>query len=331
MENIHKDKENLREYLLGNIKDEFTLDAIEEKLLSDAEFLNELEITEDELIDEYVLQQLDARDLESFQQLFLKNPERVEKINFAFALSDIAKAGSLKNEPEKKSFSFLRNMFIKPQFLYAVMTVFIVGLGLLAGFWILNFNDSKNSLAELKSLHQNERPVEARIVGFDYSPLIVLRGTKDNTENELRRRKIEKDLLADSEQHETAKSLNAIGVFYLTEKKFDEAIGQLEKGIVKYPNDVDLRSNLGAAYLEKAKLQNDDKKADILNKSLAELKKAIELDNTNLEAIFNKALALQEMNRSEEAVQAWKDYLQNDSDSKWADEARRHLSRLEKQ
>ena len=331
MENIHKDKENLREYLLGNIKDEFTLDAIEEKLLSDAEFLNELEITEDELIDEYVLQQLDARDLESFQQLFLKNPERDEKINFAFALSDIAKAGSLKNEPEKKSFSFLRNMFIKPQFLYAVMTVFIVGLGLLAGFWILNFNDSKNSLAELKSLHQNERPVEARIVGFDYSPLIVLRGTKDNTENELRRRKIEKDLLADSEQHETAKSLNAIGVFYLTEKKFDEAIGQLEKGIVKYPNDVDLRSNLGAAYLEKAKLQNDDKKADILNKSLAELKKAIELDNTNLEAIFNKALALQEMNRSEEAVQAWKDYLQNDSDSKWADEARRHLSRLEKQ
>ncbi|MDX6557077.1 MAG: hypothetical protein QOF72_126, partial [Blastocatellia bacterium] len=48
-----------------------------------------------------------------------------------------------------------------------------------------------------------------------------------------------------------------------------------------------------------------------------------------LEALFNKSLALQELGMSREAKESWLLYLQKDPSSRWADEARKNLSRIE--
>lgn len=327
MDEIHKKRETIRNYLLGTIEDASIIDLIEENLFSDSEYLTELEISEDELIDEYVKGELNATDLNNFQKLFLNVPERIEKIKFAETLLQFSKGAEVE-ESNAENFDVFKSWFFKPQFLYAFTTIVIVGIGCLIGVIILKYNNSNDDLAELKSLYQNKRPIEARIVGFDYTPLIVLRGMNENNENEIQRRKIEKDLLAAAENNPTAQNFNALGVFYLTEKKFDEASVQFEKAIKINPRKAEFRSNLGAAYFEKAKMQNNVEKNEMLEKALENFNKAIEINSQRIEAFFDKALVLQEMNRTGEAIEAWNSYLNKDSASKWADEARRNLSRL---
>jgi hypothetical protein len=48
-----------------------------------------------------------------------------------------------------------------------------------------------------------------------------------------------------------------------------------------------------------------------------------------LEALFNKSLALQELGMTREAKESWMLYLQKDTSSRWAEEARKNLSRIE--
>src|SRR5690606_35243600 len=130
----------------------------------------------------------------------------------------------------------------------------------------------------------------------NYSPLIVLRGNVETTENENKKRKIERQLLGKADENPTAETFNALGIYYLTERKFDEAITQFENGLKLNPNYAEIYSNLGAAQFEKAVQAKKEEKIEILPKALASLNKAVELDSARTEAIFNKALVLQELN-----------------------------------
>jgi hypothetical protein len=63
--------------------------------------------------------------------------------------------------------------------------------------------------------------------------------------------------------------------------------------------------------------------------------RALELANQVLsrhqnspEALWNRAFALENLNRENEAVNAWNDYLKVDGNSKWADEAKEHIRNL---
>ncbi|HEX8288883.1 MAG TPA: CHAT domain-containing protein [Pyrinomonadaceae bacterium] len=69
----------------------------------------------------------------------------------------------------------------------------------------------------------------------------------------------------------------------------------------------------------------------LLDQSLKYLEKAIELNPKLPEARFNRALALQALFSTEQAKQAWRDYLLLDTNSPWAEEARRNLQILEEQ
>ena len=61
-----------------------------------------------------------------------------------------------------------------------------------------------------------------------------------------------------------------------------------------------------------------------LARSLEEFTRAWELDGSLLEALFNKSLALQELAMPREAKESWRLYLQKDTSSPWADEARKY-------
>ena len=73
--------QSIREYLLGSAT---SADAagIEERLLTDDEFYQELLIVEDELVDQYLAGLLTSSERESCEKYFLATPERRQKLRF---------------------------------------------------------------------------------------------------------------------------------------------------------------------------------------------------------------------------------------------------------
>ena len=81
----HTEQETIRRYLLGQAPLEDS-SQVEERLLADGEFYQELLIVEDELIDRYLSGELSEPERESYQTHFLLPPERQQKVRFARSL-----------------------------------------------------------------------------------------------------------------------------------------------------------------------------------------------------------------------------------------------------
>jgi CHAT domain-containing protein len=122
-------------------------------------------------------------------------------------------------------------------------------------------------------------------------------------------------------------SLGALGVTYLVSGDPGAAVKSLESASAQKPDDARLLSDLAAAYLVRA--AQSDEPAD-LPKALESAERAIALKDPPPEAYFNRALALERLHLVDAARKAWGDYLQRDSSSGWADEARQHLEALPK-
>lgn len=75
----------IRDYLLGVLQAERRAE-IEQRILSDDGFHQEVEIAEEELVDDYVSGELSAADRLSFEANFLASPLRRRKLQFARAL-----------------------------------------------------------------------------------------------------------------------------------------------------------------------------------------------------------------------------------------------------
>jgi hypothetical protein len=91
-----------RLYLLGKL-DETRQAQIEERLLTDEAFYDELAMAEDDLTDQYLANQLSDEERSSFEKYFLATPERLQKLRFARSLKryvDQAAGRSAKEENE---------------------------------------------------------------------------------------------------------------------------------------------------------------------------------------------------------------------------------------
>lgn len=73
--------QQIREYLLGRSSSEDSA-LVEEQLLADEEFYQQLLIVEDELVDQYLAGSLPDPEREPFENYFLVAPERREKLRF---------------------------------------------------------------------------------------------------------------------------------------------------------------------------------------------------------------------------------------------------------
>ena len=80
-----EDHKNIRQYLLGNLSEEIR-QRVEERLITEDSFFEELLLGEEELIDDYVSGELTDDDRLKFEEHFLSTPERHEKLRFALAL-----------------------------------------------------------------------------------------------------------------------------------------------------------------------------------------------------------------------------------------------------
>src|SRR4030095_11447595 len=116
---------------------------------------------------------------------------------------------------------------------------------------------------------------------------------------------------------------------------FDKAVDQFREALRLDPKNAKARNDLGAALLEQGKLHSSEAErqnaAEEFAESLQHLNKALELDASLTEALFNRALLYQHMKLPSQAEEDWRAYLGKDSNSRWADEARQNLKALEEQ
>jgi hypothetical protein len=317
-----KNEETVREYLLGRVSDEATLEEIEELLFTDEEFCSQAALVEDGIINDYVLGHLDEADAASFQATLDSNPERRFKLELTQALREKALARNAKPAEDRPSFFARLGVFLRQPKYAGAFAALLIAVVASAIYLVRSRPDE---LAELRAIYRQGRPTEARISDFDYAPLSQLRGEPEPSEKSHLRR-FENSLLEAAEKNSNAQTHHALGDFYLTQQKYADAARELESALKFDGKSAKIHNDLGAAYFELAKTSAPEKRLENLGRALEEFTAATELDGNSLEALFNKSLALQELKLPRQAKQSWTLYLQKDSTSPWADEARKHLA-----
>jgi tetratricopeptide (TPR) repeat protein len=321
-----KNEQTIRDYLLGRVSDETTLEGLEELLFTDEDFCSLVALAEDSLINDYVFGQLDPNDEQSFRETIATNPERRLKLELTKALREKALARNLKKAGDKPSFlGSITLLFRQPIFAgaFALLLIAIVGLAV-----YFSKRGNQEELAELRSLYQQARPTESRITEFGYAPLTQLRGAPEPAQQN-RLRRIENNLIEATEKSSNAQTHHALGFFHLTQQQYADAIEEFESALKFEEKNARIHNDLGVAHFERAKTRPKESRPEDLAQSLEEFTTATKLDGNLLEALFNRSLAQQEMGMPHEAKESWTLYLQKDPSSPWADEARKNLSRIE--
>ena len=321
-----KSEKTIREYLLGRVSDETTLEGIEELLFTDEEFCSQVAVTEDGLINDYVFGHLDEADAASFKATLAGDPERRFKLELTQALREKALVQNVKALEDKPSFfASLKAFFRQPKYVGAFAVLLIA---VLISIFFYSSRNNPDELAELRAIYRQERPTETRISEFGYAPLAQLRGASESREKN-RLRRIENSFITATEKSPNARTHHSLGVFYLTQQKYPDAVKEFESALKFDAKSARIHNDLGAAYFELAKTFAKGKNVEALAHSLEEFTKATELDGNLLEALFNKSLALEALGSPREAKESWRLYLQKDSSSPWAEEARKNLARIE--
>jgi CHAT domain-containing protein/lipopolysaccharide biosynthesis regulator YciM len=333
----HDDQNAVRQYLLRQLSEDEQR-IIEQRLLTEDDLFEELEIAEDELIDEYLAGELSVDEHKTFEQNFLVAPERKQKLRFAKALKRQMSTAMLEEDVSKPDWlsriiRWLRQSFFVSPVLVAATILIVAGLGIAVWRGFFYQSDVDKGLVALNAAYREQRPIEARISGFNYAPLPNTRGTEQAKVDDVSLNRAERILLDEVSEHPTPAAHHTLARLYLAERKFDKAIIQFEEALKEDPNNAHLHSDFGAALLEKGKadrLSDDSGRSfEEFAKSLEHLNKALELDSSLLEALFNRALVHEETVLPEQAKEDWRKYLEKDSKSAWADEARRHLAQLQ--
>jgi CHAT domain-containing protein/tetratricopeptide (TPR) repeat protein len=232
-------------------------------------------------------------------------------------------------QPSKDASLNWKAFFSSPAPRFALMILVILALGF--GVWriFIYQSDSEKGLAQLRLAYRGQRPVEPRItVKLDYAPAQNTRGETPSTFDETALARAEKLLSYPVD----ASSHHALGLLCLMKRQFAEALDEFNIALESDADNAGLYNDLGALYLEKAKQARIEKKADESLNDLAlglkHISSALEINNALSEALFNKALVLQEMKLTLQAQQAWQKYLEKDAVTSWADEARQDLELL---
>jgi CHAT domain-containing protein/tetratricopeptide (TPR) repeat protein len=325
-----EEQKAIRDYLLGALTDESETRMLEEKLFMNDDFNEKISVAEDNLIEEYLDGSLNSSEKKRFNQHFLSAPERKKKLRFMRTLRKV-----LASKEKKRLFNW-RKLIALPSFRLATAAVLILLFGFIIWRVVFYQSDVDKGVAQLNIWTRGQRPNEARTtLNSNYAPFIAIRG-EPTVEDEKARKRAYGYLSEATDDSNDAKAHHALGIYYLFDKQFDEALREFNIALKSLPNDAKLNNDIGATYLEMARIAKAKEKDDEIMGNLAQAQDfvslALKLDDSLLEALFNKALILQNMPRlTEQAQHAWEDYLKKDSTSRWADEARRNLEELKQQ
>jgi CHAT domain-containing protein len=361
-----EEEDLIRRYLLDDANDEERW-RVETFLLEDDDYGEWLLLIEDELIDDYARGALPERERGLFARNFLVTPWRRQTLVLAQEMAkraaDNATVSGAMMEREidmtaeshsigettnqtltrvmKRERSWWRTLFVPG---WKIAAYSLVVLGLVAGIWLGRpGSDIELGMSSLNQAYGKRRPIEARISGFSYAYFpkdSFQRGGADRGSGETEKEQIDYVALERAKFHlfgkqtdvTSAASLHAFGRYFLTQREFDKAIEYLRQALGLAPESAQLHSDLGAALLSKiesARATPAGRRNEDVNECFTHLNRALTLAPTLHEALFNRALLNQRERLRREARADWEQYLQQDSQSPWAKEARSNLDQVE--
>jgi tetratricopeptide (TPR) repeat protein len=199
----------------------------------------------------------------------------------------------------------------------------------LPGWWgSIRFRNDRPELQELIGALESAatRPVEGRLTGnFKYAPAPspTRGGLGESITTRVRLTMIELDKRAREEN--TTANRAALGVAYAAVGDLDRAVAELERLVADAPQDGRYASDLSAVYLTRAARTGVP---DDYLKALDAAERALRVNPTLIEGQFNRALALERLERRDQARAAWNELLRIDHAQGWAAEDRQHLDDL---
>ena len=311
-------QKQLKDYLLGRL-DEAEAETVEERLLSDENYSEELHILTNELVDQYVNNRVSAEDREPVERFIFESEARYEKFRFALALKK--RSAELKGKTRNWSRSLRLYLPI------AASILLVAGVGV---WWkLFNRSDVEQGLSALRTAYRDQRPVDARVTGLGYAPILRGEDRVDSVQRDLAMTLLTRA----AAERQDALSQHALGQYYLTQRQFEKAVEQLQASLNRDAKNAKTQNDLGVALLELGRQAAANNQSDVALKHYTEshehLKEALDLDSSLLEARFNLALVLEEMGLPEAAAESWRKYIEQDSTSAWAKEAEQNLRRLE--
>jgi len=188
-----------------------------------------------------------------------------------------------------------------------------------------NHPPSVRTLAALAP--KSDRVLEARLSGgFAWAPY---RGPARSTDpapdvSRLKLGGVAGELIERAENDPGADAQHAAGVAMVVVDKPLEGAARLEAA-ARASHDAATWSDLAAAQYEAA---TQLRQPALFARALAAAGEALRDDPRSADALFNRALILERMERTAEARAAWQQYLAVDSSSPWAAEARERLASL---
>ncbi len=325
----------LRLYLLGELSsDEQQL--IEERLLVDKAFMEQMLIVEEDLVDDYATGHLSPQQQANYQKLFLASPEGRQKLQVSQILKQHLNDFIDVATPQPTFWEHVQTGFAQlfsPTALKAAAALLVVAFGIFS-WWAFLRSDLSTAMTALKTAYSEQRPLEFRITGFAYARF----SASPPPQNQITTAKLK---AADTAFHnllddkQTAASLHELGKYNLAKQNFEEAVNLLTKGLTLEPNNTPIHIDLAVALIERGKRslasgQSEQAQADFQSGRI-NLEQAIAGSPSSLEAHFNLALLYQTMKNWSESEKAWRHYLTLDQRSEWSQEARQFLEVAEAQ
>jgi tetratricopeptide (TPR) repeat protein len=286
-------------------------------------------LIENALIDAYVQNTISAEARKRIEQRLLRSKQQQQKLAFAMAfdaeVEERAKVVPLVAPKPKPP-------WFNPQLKIAAGVIIAIGL-VIALLLPLQKSDIEKGMIALNQAQGNQRLIQPRISQVNYAELKNVRGNETPRLKDTQARDYSERLFRGSiDQKQDAASYHALGRLYLAERSFDKAREQFQKALAKDQNDPQLQSDMAAALMELGAQSPDEaQKAQYLNEAAQYLDRALQLNPSLPEALFNRAVVYQRLRLMPQAKDAWRKYLEVDSTSPWAKEADRNLKELEAQ
>jgi tetratricopeptide (TPR) repeat protein len=198
-------------------------------------------------------------------------------------------------------------------------------LVLVAAIGAFTFSHFRDPLAKVERDYAqvSNRPLEARLSGFPYVPHITLRsGPSDEPDLNVEIMQSEASELTNLPGSD-AKTFHTRGIaLLLSDNDAAKSVAMLQAAAERDPNNAKYQSDLAVALITAA-----GSDPAMLEKAVAVCDRALRIDPRSPDALFNRAFALQRLDRPDAAA-AYERYLAVDSTSPWAAEVRRHLEGL---